>query len=157
MRPQSAALRLLAARLALPDLGIVASEPGSIECYRLTIQYPDARAMDQVATLVRRQSEANAALQVAYRRPNGKVIAYPFVLLLPQFTAFGSSVRRLNFDTLDDAPLVANADLWLLERASGAFHHDILLCPAHVSGVYGQLVALVQTVLPQAVRSLPND
>jgi len=157
LRHRSAPLRLIALRLAVPELESVAREATVIEAYRLTIHYHDARHSDQVATLTRRRNEQTAHLNVAYRKAE-KPFAFDFRLPLERVTALAAGLRQLGFDGLDDMPNIPwfGADLWLLERAAGSYHHDLILAPSTATGPYAALAALVSEQLPQAVRALPS-
>jgi len=53
--------------------------------------------------------------------------------------------------------LVANVpylgvDLWLVERASGSFYHDIVLSPEDARGFFRELILAIREHLPEALR-----
>lgn len=157
LRHRSAPLRLISLRLAVPELESVARDAAVVEAYRVTIHYNDARYPDQVATITRRRTEDTARLNVAYRKAD-KPLTLDFRLPLERISALAAGLRRLSFDGLDDMPNVPwfGADLWLVERAAGSYHHDLILAPSTASGVYADLAALLSEQLPQAVRTLPS-
>lgn len=159
MRPQSAPLRFIATRLRVPDLPHVVRQPGTGEAFRLTVQYHDARHPDQVATLSKSHASptaATVALQVVYRRASVDPLTLEYEIEPERYQRLGATLRRINFDALDDPPDVPyyGADLWLVERAAGSFHHDVIIPPAHAVGVYADIVALIQTTLREAIRAI---
>ncbi len=149
-------LRFIAVRLAVPELENVVREPGIGEACRVTVQYHDGRHPDQLATLTFRQSGGGAALAVHYRRANDKPLVLNPTISVERFRTFAAALRALNFDKLDDPPDIPwyGADLWLIERASGSFHHDLVIAPEKASGVYAQIVALVREQLRESVRAI---
>ncbi len=161
MRPQSAPLRFLAVRLDLPELVSVARQPGIVEAFRLTVQYHDARHPDQIATLVKHQQPGPARLTACYRRASDKPLWLDYEIDEIRFHGFGAALHKLNFDKLDDQPDIPwyGADLWLLERASGTFHHDVIIVPerartANPSLPHAEIVILVREKLREAVRAI---
>jgi hypothetical protein len=156
MRPRSASLRLVAVRLDEPELEALARKPGVIEAFRATVQYHDGRCPDQVATLTKLRGTDGGSLRVAYRRSNDKPLVFDVTIDARRYGIFGAGLRKLEFDRLDDMPEIpwSGADLWLLERASGTFHHDIIIPPDHATGLYAQIVSLVRDNLKEAVRTI---
>lgn len=147
-------LRLIAERLALPGIKTVAQSPGMSEAYRISIQYHDARHPDQVATLTRTQF-GRVMLTVAYKRVH-HTPSFEFEMTLQEYQAFDIAMRRAGFDRRDDQadlPFIG-ADLWLIERASGSFVHNLVLSPTLADGVYGWMVEAVKTHLPLAIRAI---
>ncbi|GAB4545512.1 MAG: hypothetical protein OHK0023_03920 [Anaerolineae bacterium] len=156
MRHQSAPLRLVSLRLDVPELTRVALQPGVVEAFRLTVQHHDGRTPDHVATAWRVRGQEYANLQIAYRRPTEKTLTIDLKLDLAKWNAFMAGLRLHAFDTLDDLPNIPwlGADLWLLERAAGSFHHDVIIAPMFASGVHLALVGLIQEHLPQLLREI---
>lgn len=156
MRPQSAPLRLIALRLAVPDLAVVARQPDVIETFRLTVQYHDGRNPDQLATLTRRRGQEAGKLAVVYRRPDDKPLALEFTIEAERLNQFSAALRRVSFDRLDDMPDIPwfGADLWLIERAAGSFHHDVILSPDRAAGVHAEIAASARQTLREAVRAI---
>jgi hypothetical protein len=156
MRPQSAPLRLIALRLRVPELAVVAHQPNVTEAFRVTVQYHDARHPDQVATLVRGRAEEGARLSIAYRRASGHHLALDFRIDKARFETFRAAMKQLSFDRLEDFPDIPwyGADLWLIERASGSFHHDVIIPPGEASGVHAEIVVLIRQHLREAVRAI---
>jgi hypothetical protein len=153
MRPQSAPLRFIAARLRLPDLSQVVRQPGVGEAWRITVQYHDARHPDQVATLTKAHS-ANITLTVAYRRADNLPLALTYQIAAERVQGMASALRRLQFDQLDDPPDIPwfGADLWLVERAAGSFHHDVIIPPEQATGTYAEIVRLIREAFREAIR-----
>src|SRR5258708_18236617 len=123
-RPQAEPFRLIATRRAVPELEKVARQPGIAEAFRLTVQYHDGRHPDQIATLTKLQSSANAKMTVHYRRANDDPLILEHAIAAERFRAFNAMLRKLGFDKLDDPDNIPwfGADLWLLERAALTFH-----------------------------------
>jgi hypothetical protein len=153
-RPQTAPLRFIATRLELPELERQARQPGLTQAYRLTIQYHDARHPDQVATLIKTQQRLEAALTVHYRRVDSAPLALEYSIPTPRYEAFQAALRKLGFDHLDDPPDVPyyGADLWLVERAAGSFHHDLVFAPALAQGDYLLMMELFQELMHEMCR-----
>ncbi len=150
-------LRLIAVRLAVPELEKVAREPGIGDAYRVTVQYHDGRYPDQLSTLTFHHSGGGtAALSVHYRRANDRPLVISLRPPYERCREFAAALRVLQFDKLDDMPDVPwfGADLWMIERASGSFYHDILLSPERAHGVHGAIAALVREMLREAVRPM---
>jgi hypothetical protein len=149
-------LRFIAVRLALPELEIVARQPGVIEAFRVTVMYHEGQHPDQIATLAKRQGSLNPALAVHYRRANDKSFVLNFTIDSARFGVIHAELRKLGFDKLDDPPDIPwhGADLWLVGRASGTFHHDVIIAPETATGVYAEIVRLVRENLHEAVRPI---
>jgi hypothetical protein len=156
MQRRADPLRFIAVRLAVPELETVARQPGVAETFRLTVQYHDGRHPDQIGTVTRRQPGGPPKLVVHYRRANDKPLVLDYTLDAERFATFNAALRKLGFDKLDDLPDIPwhGADLWLVERAAGTFHHDIIIAPGSATGVHAEIVKLVREYLPQAIRAI---
>jgi hypothetical protein len=156
MRPQSAPLRLIALRLNVPELVTVAHQPQVTEAIRFTVQYHDARHPDQVATLVRERADEGARLSVAYRRATGRALALDFRIDRARFEAFRAALKRIGFDRLEDFADIPwyGADLWLVERAAGSFHHDVIIPPGTGTGIHADIISLTRQYIREAVRAI---
>ncbi|HLY28931.1 MAG TPA: hypothetical protein VKQ72_21470 [Aggregatilineales bacterium] len=157
-RSQVAPLRLIAARLGLPELEQIALQAGVTETFRLTIKYHDGHHPDQVATAVKHQSRATPSLSVLYRRVNGDALTLEHALDLPRFRSLIATLKKIGFDRLDDDKTIdwVRSDVWLVERAASAFHHDVIIAPATATGIYADTVALVTASLREAVRAIAS-
>ncbi|MBX3061485.1 MAG: hypothetical protein KF726_00820 [Anaerolineae bacterium] len=155
LRPQSAPLRFIAARLQLSDLTQVVRQPGVGEALRVTIQYHDGRHPNQVATITKSQT-GKVKLNVSYRRANDTSLVWNYDIELARYQTIGAALRRLNFDKLDDSPDVPwyGADLWLVERAAGSFHHDVIIAAEISTGNHREVTALIREGLKEAVRAI---
>jgi hypothetical protein len=155
MRPQSAPLRFLAVRLAVLELPDVVRQPGIGEALRVTVQHADPSVPDHIATLVRAHG-STAALTVVYRRSSDNPLTLDYTISVERYHVVSAALRRLSFDKLDDAPGIPwyGADLWLVERAAGSFHHDIIIAPAGAIGLYADIVTLISDQLREAVRTI---
>ncbi|GAB4569976.1 MAG: hypothetical protein Kow0077_03380 [Anaerolineae bacterium] len=147
-------LRLVAERLNQPRLVNVVRQPGINEAYRLTVQYHDGRFADSVATLTVSQ-RGEVGLQVVFRRLRQN-LTLSYTLAEERYRALDAALRRLRFDRLADQPdlPLRGADLWLVERASGSFAHDVVLAPAQATEAYAELVDLLSAQLPEALRQI---
>ena len=156
LKRRTAPLRLVAMRLNMPELEKVARQPGIVEAFRLTIQYHDGRHPDQIATLTRLQSGLSAHLEVHYRRANDQTLVLAHTVEVDRFQGLLTALRKLDFDRLDDPADMPwhGADLWLVERGAGTFHHDFMLAPDSATGVHAEVVRLIREKLREAVRAI---
>lgn len=147
-------LRFIAVRLRQPELRDVVRRPGVNQAYRITVHYHDGRYADQIATLTHWQDET-ALLEVVYRRATQQP-AFEYPLGAERFRAFDLALRRLSFDRLDDQPDAPypGYDLWLVERASASYLHDVVVAPDLATGVYAWIVDSVRRHLREAVRPI---
>jgi hypothetical protein len=154
---QADTLRLIAERLSLPTLQQFAAQPGVNEAVRLSIAYHDARHPNSTATLCRGIGKT-CQLSVAYERHDqqGKPLIYDFQIPLVRYQTLLTALRGSQFDTLDDSPDMPpyGVDLWLVERASGRFFHDVLLAPPAARGHHRELVMALRGHLAEAMREL---
>ena len=155
LRPQSAPLRFIAVRLHVPELEQIVRQPGVGEALRVTVQYHDARHPDQVATLTK-SLVGTTALKVVYRRADNVPLSLDYLLDDGRMQILSANLRRINFDKLDDPADIPwfGADLWLVERAAGSFHHDVVFAPSTATGTYAELVALIKANLHEAIRTI---
>ncbi|MBN1967163.1 MAG: hypothetical protein JW910_21090 [Anaerolineae bacterium] len=146
-------IRLIALRLKQDELRNLTRQPGINEVFRVTIQYHDARHPNQVATLTR--GHAACTLRAVYDSP-GKDMYFTHAIEPERHQALVAALRRVNFDALDDQPDVPffGVDLWLVERASGSFYHDVVLSPESARGFYRELILAIRTHLKEALREI---
>lgn len=149
-------IRLIALRLKQNELLNLTQQPGINEAFRVTIQYHDGRHPNQVATLTRGHS-GTGTLLVAYDKPL-KDVRFTYPVSLERYQALLLALRRVKFDRLDDQPDVPffGVDLWLIERASGSFYHDVVMAPDSARGFYRELLLTVREHLKEAVRSIES-
>ncbi|GAB4409271.1 MAG: hypothetical protein Kow00106_02740 [Anaerolineae bacterium] len=145
-------IRLIALRLRQGELRQVVQQPGVNEAVRVTVQYHDGRHPNQVATLTRGHGP-QCTLLVVYDKPN-KDVHFSYTIPLERYLALLAALRRARFDTLDDQPDVPffGVDLWLVERASGSFYHDVVLQPDSATDLHGQVVRAIREQLKEALR-----
>lgn len=145
-------IRLIALRLRQDELRNLTRLPGVNEACRITIQYAETTHPNQVATLTRGHSGA-CALRVVYDRPN-KDVYFTYTISAERYRALLTALRHVKFDSMDDQPEVPyfGVDLWLVERASGSFYHDVVLSPESARGHYRELVLALRQHLKEAVR-----
>ncbi|MCL4238535.1 MAG: hypothetical protein KJ047_09840 [Anaerolineae bacterium] len=145
-------IRLIALRLRQDELRHVVQRPGVNEALRVTVQYHDGRHPNQVATLTRGRG-AECTLLVVYDRP-GRDVHFAYPVALERYMTLLSALRRAGFDALDDQPDVPyfGVDLWLVERASGSFYHDVVLQPESAAGPHGEIVSAIRAQLKEALR-----
>ncbi|MBI5959010.1 MAG: hypothetical protein HY866_09760 [Chloroflexi bacterium] len=147
-------IRLIALRLRQDELRSVAQKPGLNEAFRVTIQYPTPDHPNQTATFMRGHGDAGK-LKVAYDKP-GKDVYFDYAIPLDRYQALVVALRRVKFDTMDDQPDVPyfGVDLWLVERASGSFYHDVVLSPESARGFYRELLLAIREHLKEAIRPI---
>jgi hypothetical protein len=147
-------IRLIALRLKQNETRTLTQQPGVNEAFRVTIQYHDARHPNQVATLIRGHS-GSGSLHVVYDKP-GKDVQYTFSIGNEQYLALLLALRQAKFDRLDDQPDVPffGVDLWLVERVSGSFYHDVVLAPDSARGHYRELLLAIRAHLKEGVRAI---
>ena len=147
-------IRLIALRLRQDELRALTQKPTVNEALRVTIQYHDGRHPNQVATLTRGHGGA-AALHVVYDKP-GKHVFFDYTVSAERYIALLKALRRVNFDRMDDQPDVPffGVDLWLAERASASFYHDVVLSPEDARGFYRELILALREHLPEALRPI---
>jgi hypothetical protein len=127
------------------------------------VQYHDGRHPDQVTTVIFRQGGAGVEVSVHYRRTKADK---PLVLMpkipIERCKEFAAALRALKFDTLDDQDGIPwfGADLWMIERASGSFYHDIVIAPDSAqntkAGDHAAIIGLIRELLREAVRPISN-
>ncbi len=156
MQRRAAPLRFIAVRLAVPELEDIVRRPGVAEAFRLTIQYHDGRHPDQIATLTKMQATGPIKLSVHYRRANDKPLVLDYSIDPDRFAVLNAALRKLGFDKLDDPPDIPwyGADLWLVERAAGAFHHDVIIAPGSATGTHAEIARLIRENLRESVRAI---
>jgi len=149
-------IRLIALRLRQDELRNVTQQPGKNEAFRVTIQYHDAAHPNQVATLARGHS-GGCVLAVVYDKPN-KDVHFEYPVEAERYRALLAALRRVKFDSMDDQPDVPyfGVDLWLVERASGSFYHDVVLSPESARGFYRELILAIREHLKEAVRAIES-
>jgi hypothetical protein len=147
-------IRLIALRLRQDELRNVTRRPTVSEAFRVTIEYHDGRFPNQVATLTRGHA-AGAMLKVVYDKP-GKEVYFDYTIEPERYQALMTALRRIKFDRLDDQPDVPffGVDLWLVERASGSYYHDVVMSPDSARGFYRELLLAIQQHLKEAVRTI---
>ncbi|MCB9436702.1 MAG: hypothetical protein H6673_06870 [Anaerolineales bacterium] len=145
-------MHLVMARLGIAELPELIQHPTINEAIRVTIYYHDNRAPASVATL-RREQNAPCQLDIVYDRVP-RTTQLTFTIPTERYLNLLVALRKARFDTLDDEsdlPLTG-ADLWLVERLAGTFHHDIVLCPTSARGHLRDIVLALRDHLPEAVR-----
>lgn len=147
-------LRAIAARCALEPVRQIAREPGTRSVYRLTVAYHDRRFLDSVATL-RHHGPESVELALVYEEGFQQK---PLRHIIPttRFSQWEQGLKQLRFDHLRDQPKLPlyGADMWLLERAAGAFVTSVIFAPALAEGPHAEVCAFVQTHLSEAIRQL---
>ncbi|MFQ3535745.1 MAG: hypothetical protein SNJ58_07695 [Aggregatilineales bacterium] len=156
MRQQSAPLRLIALRLEVAELDAVVRAPNVVEAWRLTVHHHDGRAPDQIATWLKLRGQPSAEMTTVYWRAAEKPLILKHTIPPERYQAFVKGARQLTFDKLDDTPNIPwiGADLWLLERAAGGFHHDVILVPDRAEGVHAALITLIRDHVKEALRAV---
>ena len=147
-------IRLIALRLRQDELKNIVHQPGVNEVLRISIQYDSRDRINQVATLTRGHGET-CALKVIYDKP-GKDVYFSYRVDAERYRALLAALRRVRFDEMDDQPEVPffGVDLWLVERGSGSFYHDVVIAPDSARGFYRELVLAIREHLAEALRAI---
>ena len=147
-------IRLVALRLRQDELRNLTQQPGINEVFRVTIQFNDGRHPNQVATLMRGHG-STCRLKVVYDKP-GKQVYFDYDIEAERYKGLLAALRRVRFDDMDDQPDVPffGVDLWLVERASGSFYHDVVLDPDSARGFYRELMLAIRQHLKEALREI---
>ena len=156
-RQRASTLRFIAVRMGLPDLTQAVRKPGISEGFRVTVLYHDGRHPNQIATLLWAHDDA-VSLEVIYRGGrNNPILRY--AIAPDRYRMFDRALRQTGFDRLDDQPdlPLGGVDLWLVERASGSFIHDVVLSPDLVVEPYAGIVHVVRAHLREAVRAIQPE
>lgn len=150
-------LRQIARRLEVPPLPQQTAQPGVNEAIRVSIYTHDSRWPSSVGTLQRGLGDSCSLVVIydVYDRDNVPY-RYDFNVPLARYQTLLMVFRKNRFDHLDDAPNIplGGVDLWLVERASGTFHHDVVLCPQQAMGHHRELMLAIRQHLSEAVRQL---
>jgi hypothetical protein len=148
-------LRGVAEHLGLERVEQMARRPGVQAVYRVTVHYFDARASDSVATLQRTSME-RVTLELHFQRAlGGKPLQLP--ITVSRYETFVTALQGLGFDRLSDQsnlPTYNTTDVWLIERAAGAFSHSIIVAPELAQDAYARLVNAVKNGLPEALKQV---
>lgn len=147
-------LRAIASRCGLEPVRQIAREPLNRSVYRLTIAYHDRRFLESVATL-RHYGPESVELTLVYEQGfQQKPIRH--AIPKARFAEWELGLKQRRFDALRDQPKLPlyGVDLWLLERAAGAFVTSVIFAPALAEGPHADLCAFVQAHLPEATRQL---
>ena len=93
-------------------------------------------------------------LKVVYDKPGKEVFDY--TIEPERYQALMTALRRIKLDRLDDQPDVPffGVDLWLVERASGSYYHDVVMSPDSARGFYRELLLAIRQHLKEAVRTI---
>lgn len=146
-------LLAVAARCGLPTVTQLARRPGMQGVFRVTVGYHDRRARDTVTTITR--TAIGTALEIAFDGALGKPLQH--LLSGDRYETFARAVLGVGFDHLKDAPNLpapGKGDVWLIERAAGAYAHGVLIAPDRAEGVFARLVNAVRHGLPEALRQV---
>lgn len=155
MRSHAPGLRMIADRLALASVSALAKRPGVVAVYRVTAQTFDGRLCDSVATFTRINGR-DSVLEIAYLRAFDRK---PLIYAIPtaRCEVFAAALASLSFDRLPDQPnlpIYEAADLWLIERASGTFAHQVVVAPDSAADEYARLVNAINNGLPEAIKQV---
>lgn len=146
-------LRSVITRVAQPPLNELSKQPGIQAVYRVVAHDPNGHCADAITTL-------------RYVRPTAHVSAHYLgvfddkpiqrVMTEADYRAFHVKLTQLGLDKLADQPNmpVFNARILLLERAAGTFTTDVILALNATESPYHDLVKLITTYLPEAVREV---
>lgn len=150
-------MKSIAEKLGLPPIQTLAKQPGTQSVHRITFHYFDARLPERVATLSKTITTGIRIEAKPSQNPNEKLDIFPITPF--RFEQLTKSLQSIHFDTLPDQeelPYYDSVDLWMVERAAGTFHHNVIVAPALALdasvSMHARLVNLIRNVLPEAVR-----
>lgn len=148
------ALRAIAERAHLPMVRHLALKPGVRSVMRVTVYHHHRTAHDSVATLCRSSLEA-PELSIVHE---GVFFPRPLTHPIPmeRVEVVMGDLQRLHFDHLLDQPGLPlyGLDLWMVERAAGAFVKSVILSPQTADGPYAGIAAAIKSYLPEALREI---
>lgn len=148
---------MIAIRTGQPELRKVLQRPGVNEALRLSVYHHDGAKPDYLATLTRGIG-ASCDLEMVYDKyiRLNLLYTYNFTIPLERYQKLLSALRIGKFDEMDDEPDLpgSGVNLWLIERGSGSFYHDVVLAPSQSVGHHRELVIALRTFLPEAIREL---
>jgi hypothetical protein len=155
LRNQTGRLRAIAERLGLEPVAALAHQMGVQAVHRVTVRPIDRAISSTVATV--RQTRIEGALLTLHFE--GALGGKPLVSTFPlaRMEALTRALAAADFDRLldpPDLPVYDTVDLWLIERAAGAFTHSAIVVPGMASGAYAALEAVIRQHLPEALRTL---
>ncbi len=155
LRHQAGRLRAIAERLGLEPVAAIAQQTGVQAVCRVTVR-PIDRSISSAVTTVCQTRIDGARLTTQFESALGrKPLSYPFSTL--RMERLTRALAAADFDRLRDPadlPVYDTADLWLVERAAGAFAHSVILAPETAAGPYAVLVNIIRAHLPEALRKL---
>jgi hypothetical protein len=141
--------------MGLSPLRDVVKTPGVSEALRLTVAYGQSaphRPPDRVATL--RVGHAAVQLEVNHLVP-GRVQCCRPSFSMGRYRELTRRLLQLGFDRLDDQTGDRlGGERWLLERAAGHFHRDMVLMPGSASGAHLAIIDLLRHLWPEALQEL---
>ncbi len=147
-------LRMIAEQMHIEPIKQIMRQPTLKALYRVTIHYHDLRALDVVATLLRRGA-TEATLTLHY---DGLTHLKPIIyeMSLERYNGFALALQKLHFDKLKDQPRLPQygADIWMVERAASTYIHGLLLSPQTADGDYRELVSVIETHLPEILKEV---
>jgi len=145
----------VADNLDVPNIKDIAKQVGVISVLRITAYYSERKARHSVATVVQRHQDQRE-MGVVYE---GFFNHKPVVLSVSRdnLEQVLNALQKAKFDKLYDQPLVSYKDniLWLIQRASGIYHHGIIVSPDIPQMPFSLIVNAIDAYLPEAIREVP--
>ncbi|MBK8026930.1 MAG: hypothetical protein IPK19_37475 [Chloroflexi bacterium] len=121
---------------------------------RVVVHYFDGRSRDSVGTLF--CTRTGAYVELRYRDAlTGRPLTYPLPETRPSLLL--TALRSAGFDKLGDQdplPKYDASDVWMVERAAGAFAHGLVVAPDLAEVGYAEIVRAIQQHLPEVLRPL---
>lgn len=147
-------LRGIAERLKLQTVRELAMLPDVRDVYRVTIHYPDMRAKDTIATLLRDSLNEVVLEVIHYGHFNNRPIRYDWNI--KRYKSFMSAFRPASFDKLYDQTInpTYSEDLCLIERGAGGFVKSVICVPQRVDGEYARIMTSIKEFMPEVVREI---
>ena len=144
----------LPTRLGMGDLAAAARASGVICALQIVVHQGNRRLRHSVARVVESQL-GEVDLLVAYEGVDlsPRRVSHTRERIAPLHRALDMA----RFDRLQDQPgiTIADAPLWLVQRATGTHLHGVILAPDKPALPWSRIVNAVHDCLPAAVREAP--
>ena len=145
----------VSANLGVPHIKTVAKQVGVISVLRITAYYPERKARHSVATLIERHQNQRH-MEIVYE---GFFNHKPVKLTVTRdnHEKVLDALQQARFDKLNDQPDLSYKDhsLWLIQRASGIYVHEVILAPDIPLLPYSSIVNAIDAYLPESIREVP--
>ena len=145
----------VADNLGVSHIKQVAKQAGVISVLRITAYYPERRIRHSVATLIERNQNQREMSLIHEGFFNHRPVK--ITVSRDDFDHLTNALIQAKFDKLKDQPDISYKDhsLWLIQRASGIYLHEIIVSPDNPELPYSSIVNAIDAYLPEAIREVP--